>query len=201
LRLELPRRGRPRQSSEPGEAVRLGARSAGGAQREAFCLALLHASPGLRKLGLDLNENLFTLSEHRELFLRWREGKPVTEDEEVLWEHLQSILATRIPYTETAQAEKAFLDCVDRLERVTIRAVKEASALALAEAEAGVRPGQVASVARARMGAGIAEENIEDANTIAVASQLLEDMEAGLRFHRRLIEGPSSDQKGSHSAD
>jgi hypothetical protein len=89
---------------------------------------------------------------------------------------------------------------VDRLERVTIRAVKEASALALAEAEAGVRPGQVASIARARMGAGNAEETIEDADTFAVASQLLEDMEAGLRFHRRLIEGPSTDQQGSHTA-
>ena len=42
-----------------------------------------------------------------------------------------------------------------------------------------------------------AERVIEDADTIAVASQLLEDMEAGLRFHRRLIEGPRSDQKGS----
>jgi hypothetical protein len=144
-----------------------------------------------------LNENLFTLSEHRELFLRWRDGRPVTEDEEVLWEHQQAILGTRIPFSETARMEKAFLDCVDRLEGVTIRAVKEASALALAEAEAGVRPGQVASVARARMEAGNAEENIEDADTIAVASQLLEDMEAGLRFHRRLIEGPRSDQKGT----
>ena len=67
-----------------------GARSAAGAQKEAFCLALLYASPGLRKLGLDLNENLFTLSENRELFLRWREGKPVLEDEDVLWEHYQS---------------------------------------------------------------------------------------------------------------
>jgi hypothetical protein len=51
------------------------------------------------------------------------------------------------------------------------------------------------------MGAGNAEETIEDADTLAVASQLLEDMEAGLRFHRRLIEGSSSDQKGAQSAD
>jgi DNA primase len=209
LRLELPRGARNRQpfdrlrgaqatSNKAGEGgAHAGARSAAGAQREAFCLALLHATPGLRRLGLELDERLFTLSEHRELFLRWRDGRPVTEEEEVLWEHLQAVQATRIPMTETAQVEAAFLDCVERLERVTIRAVKEASALALAEAEAGVRPGQVASVARARMGAGIAEENIEDADTIAVASQLLEDMEAGLRFHRRLIEGPRSDQKGS----
>jgi hypothetical protein len=181
--------------------MRLRVKSAASTQREAFCLALLHTSPGLRKLGLEVNENLFTLSENRELFRRWREGIPVTEDEDVLWEHHQNVLATRLPFTETTQMEEAFLDCVDRLERVTIKAVKEASALALAEAEAGVRPGQVASVARARMGAGNAEENIEDADTFAVASQLLEDMEAGLRFHRRLIEGPSSDQKGAQSVE
>jgi hypothetical protein len=154
----------------------------------------------LRKLGLELDENLFGLSENRELLVRWRDGVPVSEDEEVLWEHYQGVLSTRLPFTETTQMETAFLDCVDRLERVTIRAVKEASALALAEAEAGVRPGQVASVARARMGAGNAEETIEDADTNAVASQLLDDMEAGLRFHRRLIEGSSSDQKGTESA-
>jgi DNA primase len=204
LRLELPRRGRQRPSvngPEPTSAMRLRVKSAASTQREAFCLALLHTSPGLRKLGLEVNENLFTLSENRELFRRWREGIPVTEDEDVLWEHHQNVLATRLPFTETTQMEEAFLDCVDRLERVTIKAVKEASALALAEAEAGVRPGQVASVARARMGAGNAEENIEDADTFAVASQLLEDMEAGLRFHRRLIEGPSSDQKGAQSVE
>jgi hypothetical protein len=176
-------------------------RTASGVQREAFCLALLYASPGLRKLGLELDARLFSLSENRELFGRWRDGRPVTEDENVLWEHYQGVLATRLPFDETTQMEKAFLDCVDRLERVTIRAVKEASALALAEAEAGVRPGQVASVARARMGAGYIEETTEDADTFAVASQLLEDMEAGLRFHRRLIEGSSSDQKGSQSAE
>jgi DNA primase len=201
LRLEMPRRNRSRRSSEPAEAARAAVRSTAGAQREAFCLALLYTSPGLRKLGLELSESLFTMSEHRELFLRWREGKPTTEDEEALWEPLQAILATKIPFSETAQLEKAFLDCVERLERVTIRAVKEASALALAEAEAGVEPGKVASLARAKMGAGKAEETIEDADTVAVASQFLEDMEAGLRFHRRLIEGPNSDQKGTQEAD
>ena len=204
LRLEMPRRSRQRTTTSgaaPVTPVRLGARTAGGTQREGFCLALLYASPGLRRLGLEISENLFSLSENRELYLRWRDGVPITEEEEVLWEHYQGVLNTRLPFTETSQMEQAFLDCVDRLERVTIRAVKEASALALAEAEAGVRPGQVASIARARMGAGTTEETTEDADTFAVASQLLEDMEAGLRFHRRLIEGSRSDQPGSPSAE
>jgi hypothetical protein len=51
------------------------------------------------------------------------------------------------------------------------------------------------------MGAGNSEETSEDADTIAVASQLLEDMEAGLRFHRRLIEGSRPDQTGSQTVD
>jgi DNA primase len=179
---------------EPG-AVYAGARGVAGSQREAFCLALLHASPGLRKLGLALDENLFSLSEHRELFLRWRDGRVTTEEEEGLWEPLQLILATKIPFSEPELLGKAFVDCVERLERVTIRAAKEASALALAESEAGVQPGKVASLARARLGAGKAEDTIEDADTLAAASQFLEDMEAGLRFHRRMSEGANSDHR------
>jgi hypothetical protein len=75
-----------------------------------------------------------------------------------------------------------------------MRAVKEASALALAEGEAGVKPGQVASIARARLGAGEPEEADADEQAELVASQLLEDTENGLRLFRRLIEGSRTDQ-------
>jgi hypothetical protein len=75
-----------------------------------------------------------------------------------------------------------------------MRAVKEASALALAEGEAGVRPGQVASIARARLGEGESEEEDADEQAEFVASQLLEDTENGLRLFRRLIEGSRTDQ-------
>jgi DNA primase len=163
------------------------------APREEFCLALLQNVPELQSRGRGLREDLFTLSENRELFRRWLRGEIVTEEDGFLWEHYQAVLATRLVMSETVQAEEAFLDCVDRLEQVRMRAVKEASALALAEGEAGVRPGQVASIARAKLGAGSSEEAMEDGQADAVASQLLEDMEAGLRFHRRLIEGTRSD--------
>jgi Xaa-Pro aminopeptidase len=141
------------------------------------------------------------MSENRELFRRWRDEQLVLEDEGVLFEHYQTVMTTRIPVNETEQVERAFLDCVERLRRYTIRTVKEASALALAEGEAGVRPGQVASIARARLGAGTTAEQEEDEEASAVASQLLEDMEAGLRFHRRLIEGYRPDHTGSPSAE
>jgi hypothetical protein len=102
-------------------------------------------------------------------------------------------MGANLPIIETNEAETAFLDCVHRLQHAKIRAVKEASALALAEGEAGVRPGQVASIARARMEAGSKEEISEDEAVASAASQLLQDMEAGLLIHRRLNEGSRSD--------
>jgi DNA primase len=166
------------------------------AAKEEFCLALLYREPALARLGADLSEDLFSLSENRELFRRWQRGEAVQEEDEGLWEHYLDVIGTRIPVSETAQVEVAFLDCMDRLEQARMRAVKEASALALAEGETRVRPGQVASIARSKLGAGMAEDAEMDADAEAVASQLLEDMEAGLRFHRRLIETSHPDQAG-----
>jgi DNA primase len=204
LRLELPRRGRQRTSASPalvpGTTTTVVKRAAT-ASKEAFALALLYNAPSLRSLGENLDEAIFSMSENRELFRRWRDEQLVLEDEGVLFEHYQTVMTTRIPVNETEQVERAFLDCVERLRRYTIRTVKEASALALAEGEAGVRPGQVASIARARLGAGTTAEQEEDEEASAVASQLLEDMEAGLRFHRRLIEGYRPDHTGSPSAE
>jgi DNA primase len=203
LRLELPRRGRQRTSAnaapEPGAQQNL-ARSAATASKEAFALALLYNVPSLRPLGEDLDGAIFAMSENRELFRRWRDEELVLEDEGALFEHLQTVMTTRITVNETDEVERAFLDCVERLRRYTIRTVKEASALALAEGEAGVRPGQVASIARARLEAGNTEE-LEEDQASTVASQLLKDMEAGLRFHRRLIEGSRPDHTGSQSAE
>jgi len=183
--------------------------TAAAAAKEEFCLALLYLKPELGRLADELSEELFSLSENRELFRRWRAGEAVLEEETELWEHYQNVLKTRVHVTETEQAEVALLDCVERLEQGRMRAVKEASALALAEGEAGVRPGQVASIARAKLspstgsgrGAGSGEESPEDADpeVVGAASRLLEDMEAGLRFHRRLIEGQHPDHPGSRS--
>jgi DNA primase len=201
LRRELPRRPRGRPNAESGETSAPSVPAQRGTRpssREVFCLALLHHFPALTDSGGGLPEDLFEMSENRELFQRWKAGESVSEDESELWEHYQAVLTVRLPFTETTEAQAAFSDCVRRLQHARIRAVKEASALALAEGEAGVRPGQVASVARARLGADTAEENVEDWQVESVASQLLEDMEAGLRFHRRLIEGFRPDPSSPH---
>lgn len=200
LRAELPRRGRSRAASEGqkgGESARPGLRSAAAArQRELFCLALLYGAPELREHASHVREELFTTSENQELFRRWRDEHPISEEDDAIWEGYLALSSIRVPFVDMEELERAFLDCVDRLEQVTIKAVKEASALALAEAEAGVRPGQIASLARARMGAGSTEEILDDVQTDTAASQLLDDMEAGLRFHRRLIEGYRFGQSG-----
>jgi DNA primase len=200
LRRELPRPARRNGvgSPRPAAAVEGLPTTAAASRRpgEEFCLALLFRETWLRAKGAaNLNEDLFSLSENRELYRRWQADELIGEEDEGLWEHYQEVLQTRLPLTETSDIEVAFLDCVARLEQVRMRAVKEASALALAEGEAGVRPGQVASIARAKR-AGEYGEAEEDAEAAALASQLLEDTENGLRLFKPLIEGSRSDPAG-----
>jgi DNA primase len=191
------RGGRTRRPAAP--ALEAAGGPARRSQGEEFCLALLYTVPDLAGAASSLSEELFSLSENRELFRRWRAGEPVSEEEPDLGDHLQRVLQTRLPALETSDLEAALLDCVRRLEQGRIRAVKEASALALAEGVAGVRPGQVASIARARWEAGTEDETDEDATESAVASMFLDDMEAGLRFHRGLIERSNPDQPETRS--
>jgi DNA primase len=162
------------------------------APREEYCLALLYRSAGLRPLAEQLEDELFGLSENREILRRWRLNEAIHEEDGAIWEHFQRVQETRIPTTETSELEEAFLDCVARLRLARMKAIKEASALALAEGEARTRPGQVASFAHSQLGPGSLEDATADESTREVATQLLDDMEAGLRFHQR-----PQDQQGS----
>ena len=168
-------------------------------KREEYVLALLHLIPDIASLGKGLPDDLFNLSENRELYRRWRDDLPTLEEESELWEHLQDVLKTRLGISETQQAQEAFLDCVGRLEQGKMKAVKEASALALAEGVAGVRSGHVVAIARARQETGNANEGNGDELAEAAATLLLEDTEAGLNLYRQLIEGSRPDPAGRHS--
>ena len=203
LRRQMPRRARPSPTeaalragdgqAQPSAAVSIVPRRAA---REEFCLALLHREPELSYLGQELPEELFALSENRELLRRWKAALPVSEDEGDLWEHLQAVLATRIAANEGAQAEEAFLDCVWRLEMDRMKSVKEASFLALAEEEPGVRAGDVAARARAMLAEGISEGAEGNDPAEAVALRFLNDNGAGLVLNRRLIEYSRSARAG-----
>ncbi len=192
--------------AEPQAAPTLPAEGRAPAQRsrrEEFCLALLVARPELAATAADLREDLFTLSENRELYRRLLAQDVLSEEDSGIWEQFQRILKTPVHVVDTADIEAAFLDCVARLEQARMKAVKEASALALAEGEASLssggpsaegRTGQVASIAKARWQAGTDLEAPEDGPDELVASQLLKDMEAGLRFHQRLIDSSRGNQ-------
>jgi hypothetical protein len=167
--------------------------SAASRAREEFCLALLFNVEALTPKAGALTESMFSLSENRELFRRWRAADPVREEESELWEHYQDVIQTRLP--ETGLLEVAFLDCVRRLEDDRIRAVKEASALALAEGLAGVQQGQVASIARTRLGGG-ESDGAENEAVEAAVSLLIEDTEASRRlFERKLRDQPTDTEE------
>ena len=211
LRREMPRRARVQRRQTMQEQGRRAGhaacvqRSACGCQARNIalqCSIECRRSAILRPM---LKKSFLVLSENRELFRRWRAQEPLREDAEEdyeLLEHYREVLETRLIVTETAQVEEAFLSCVALLEKARMRAVKEASALALAEGEAGVRPGQVASIALARLEAGKNEDALEDGEAEeAVASLLLKDRFAGLNLHRRDEHIPANpDRSGIHSS-
>jgi DNA primase len=211
LRAQLsPVRGRrPSRAaaSPPGSAAEVAGPSPAPVQetrspREEFCLALLYGHPELKGRSDVLNEGLFFQSENRELYRRWDAGEDTFEGEPVLGEHLQRIMSLQLPVNDTETIKAAFIDCVARLEQARMKAVKEASSLALAEGEASlsiahdvVRPGEAVAIARARWEAGTQQQEAPDESPDEqVASQLLQDMEAGLRFHRRFIDAPKGNQ-------
>jgi DNA primase len=195
LRREMPRRARAQRREAMREAEGMAPEAAPlrpaqrlREKREEYLLAMLFRMPEISHLGAEVEEELFTQSENRELFRRWANAEAVTEEgdeENGLYDHYMEVLETRLIVTETEQVEAAFLSCVALLEKARMRAVKEASALALAEGEAGVRPGQVASIALARLEAGNTEDVSEDDELDAVASLLLKDTIASLNLHRR----------------
>lgn len=204
LRRQLPRRGRPegarggrngfeRRSPEAVTMEQLTSKVRR-APREEFCLALIFKAPELAETARTaIRDELFAMSVNFELLRRWKSGETVTDADAELWEHYQTVLQTSTPQIEMGKAQEALLSCVAGLENDRIRAVKEASALALVEGEAGVRPGYVASIAREWLEAGRTESGESDGPEGAVASLLLEDTKVGLQLHAP-SEGARSDQ-------
>ncbi|MFN0148012.1 MAG: hypothetical protein ACKVT1_16025, partial [Dehalococcoidia bacterium] len=194
LRRQLPRRGRPdtgragrspaeRRAPEPISIDQLTSKVRRSYPEE-FCLALIFKAPELEsRARAAIRDEFFSMSVNFELLRRWKNGETVTEADSELWEHYQTVLQTSTPQIEMGKAEEALLSCVAGLENDRIRAVKEASALALVEGETGVRPGNVASIARDRLEAGRTEAEESDSPEGAVASLLLEDTKMGLRLH------------------
>jgi DNA primase len=160
--------------------------------QEEFLLALLLRHDELRSQGLALSTELFLLSEHRALFAAWREAAGVDVLRETLHEDfrptLERILARDLPFLEGGLAEKAFEDCVARIDLYRLRQAKQASAAALTEPEVQEDVSAALEEAlhlKARHGDAVPQETANgDDRTLALASALVEDDEMGRRLHQ-----------------
>lgn len=197
LRAVARRRGRraPPAAGEPdsGPALRPAPREA----REEYLLALLLRYPTLRHRQEALSTELFSLSENRELLAAWRsarkgEAEDVADEVRTLLPielhgHLDNVLARNIPPFQAGEAEKAFEDCVWRIEHRKLELEKLASSLALAESEEEVGPARMAELARSVQEGSLPPDQEAD-SALEAATALVEDTEAGIRVHRRPLE-------------
>ncbi len=99
LRRELRRRPRQRTADrdgacEPGVVARHACATQGrlGRAGEPICFRCCYRVPALADQGRELDEDLFYISENRELFRRWRLSEPVSEEESELWELYQLVM-------------------------------------------------------------------------------------------------------------
>lgn len=192
LRLELrpPRAQAGRSTESPAQRAPARVRD----KREEFCLALLFKYPELRAEAYELSPELFGHSENRSLFESWvswaDDGESfestLTPDVRPQYERILSI---DVPAYDDEQLAQALRSIVWGIEQQRLRTAKRASAAALAgmSAEEGAR---IAEDARARIAGDVTVDPADDeADPAAV---FVEDMEAGLKVHRRLLEQRSA---------
>lgn len=170
---------------------------AGRDRREEFCLALLFRYPELRAEGTGIDPDLYGRSENRELFeawLRWDDGgepfeNTLTADLRPQFERVNNLDLP--PYTEDAFV-KALRSTVWGIEQQRLRLAKRASASVLADIAKG-GGANIAERARAVwQNGGPPGDSSEDEADPATA--FVDDMEAGLKVHQRLLKQRRGDE-------
>ncbi len=160
-------------------------------RREEFCLALLFRYPLARAEGELLRPDLFAHSEHRALFeswLGWRDaGEPFVEslaaDLRPQFEHLNTL---DLPAYDDDTAIKALHSAVSGIELQRLRHAKRASGAVVADIST---TGAAEIADRARVAWQSRSQTIEypAADEADPASAFVDDMEAGLKVHQRLL--------------
>lgn len=166
-------------------------------KREEFCLAILFRYPELREQGREIPPETFARSENRALFdawLGWAEHgdaieAALTADMRPQYER---ILDLAVPaYDDDAVAE-ALRSTLWGIEQQRLRDAKRASAAVLADLaseDAAVAAATVAERARSAWQAGGPAHagDTTDDGAADPAAAFVDDMEAGLRVHQRLL--------------
>ena len=189
LRLELRR---PVRRSSSNEATDVPARRAESARdrKEEFCLALLFKYPELRAEGLAFDADLFAYSENRALFETWvgwaDSGEPFEESlSPDLRPQYERILSLALPLYDDDALIKALHDSVQRIEEQRLRLAKRASAAVLADIAASDGDVIAERALSVWQTGSVEEDTAEDEADPAVA--FVEDMEAGLKVHQRVL--------------
>ncbi len=160
--------------------------------REEFCLALLFGYPALRERGSQIQPDLFTLAENRELFLAWLDERDAealgAALDENLREHLQRALARPMPPFDERQQHEALESCLWGIEQERLRLRKRETVLALADVEERLSPSRL--VESIPLEDGAPDDETEPARV------LVEDMEAGRLVHARILELKRNAQPG-----
>jgi hypothetical protein len=160
-------------------------------RREEFCLALLFRYPEARGEGIGIDPELFAQSENRALFEAWigwsGQGEPFEESlTPDLRPHYKRILDLDLPQYDDDAFASALRSTLWGIEQERLRLAKRASAAFVAERIGDGEPAQIAERARSAWQAGSPDTIADDEADPAAA--FVEDMEAGLKVHQRLLE-------------
>ena len=166
----------------------------GESRREEFLLALLLRFPELREAGLDLPEGLLWEAANRELLTAWKRSPELDTVKEALPEelegHLERLVMWRLPDYSSKEAERALLDCRQRLERRQVEVEKRASAALLADREEEMGASALAEAAASD--ADTQDEMVKEAIDLQK-----KDLEMGLKLHARERKEPADEAAGT----
>ncbi len=160
--------------------------------REEFCLALLFRYPELRAEGLDMTPELFGQSENRALFDAWIEWSDEGESFEAsltpdLRPQFERVVNLDLPSFDDDALVRALRSTIGRIEQQRLRLAKRASVAVISDlAVAGGAQIAERALAAWRSGGHDARGPADDEADLAAA--FVEDMEAGLKVHQRVLE-------------
>jgi hypothetical protein len=159
-------------------------------KREEFCIALLFRYPAATPEGLTIDANIFRQSENRALFDTWVASAQSGESfEESLSPDLRGqyerILSLSLPVYDDPSAIKALRTTVWGIEQQRLQSAKRNSAAVIADLARDAGDG-IAERALAAWEQSARSDGDDGDDEAAVA--FVEDMEAGLKVHQRILE-------------
>jgi hypothetical protein len=200
LRLDMRQPARPaaaRKTPGPMLQAQPGTAAAVRDRREEFCLALLFRYPELRTEGLAIDAGLFSQSENRTLFEAWLDSADGGELPERLLApdlrpHYERVVKLNLPPYDDDALVRALRSTVWGIEQQRLRLAKRASTAVLediAEDSADV-------IERARREWQARSMPTDDTTSDEAdpATAFVQDMEAGLKVHQRILEQRSAER-------